>query len=74
VSGIDANLRDETRRIESLDPDLPRWLAALAEEGDLDDFIYVRVVRPSGPTYSVIDFPGAWPSLLVALFFLGSVN
>ena len=45
--------------MEALDPDLPRWIAALAAEGEFGDFIYIRVVRPSGPTYSVIDFPGA---------------
>ncbi len=59
VSGSDPLLKDDTRRIEGLDLNLPRWLGVLAGEGGLEDFIYVRVVRPSGPTYSVIDFPGA---------------
>jgi len=60
VSGSDPLLKDDTRRIEGLDLNLPRWLGVLAGEGGLEDFIYVRVVRPSGPTYSVIDFPGAY--------------
>lgn len=60
ISGSDPLLKEDTRRVEALDPDLPRWIAALAAEGDYGDFIHVRVVRPSGPTYSVIDFPGAF--------------
>lgn len=59
VSGTDPLLKEDTQRLESLDPELPRCLAALAGEGDLQDFIHVRVVRPSGPTHSIIDFPGA---------------
>lgn len=59
VSGTDPRLKEDTRRVDSLDPELPRCLLMVAEEGALHDFIYVRVVRPSGPTYSVIDFPGA---------------
>lgn len=66
ISGSDPSFKDDTRRIESLDPELPRMLAALAGEGDLTDFIHVRVVRPSGPTYSVIDFPGTYVCLHAA--------
>lgn len=59
MSGTDPRLKEDTRRVDSLDSELPRCLLMMAEEGGLHDFIYVRVVRPSGPTYLVIDFPGA---------------